>query len=99
MRSRPDRVTRAAAAFLGLHPAAVSVSGGTIVVAPDLAGFARLLERYLTFVLPIGALAVLAAWLIGRAITRRAIAPLQDVSAALRRIAAGDFAPEPLPLA
>ncbi|HVR46873.1 MAG TPA: HAMP domain-containing sensor histidine kinase [Candidatus Binatia bacterium] len=91
-----DRITRAAAAFLGLHPTVVSVSGGTIVVAPDLAGFARLLQRYLTFVLPIGALAVVAAWLIGRAITRRAIAPLQDVSAALRRIAAGDFAPEPL---
>ena len=81
------RFTRAAAAFLGLHPAVVSVPGGTIVVAPDFAGFARLLERYLAFVLPIGALAVLAAWLIGRAFTRRAIAPLQDVSAALRRIA------------
>jgi two-component system OmpR family sensor kinase len=92
-----ERITRAAAAFLGLHAAVVSVSGGTIVIAPDLAGFARLLERYLTFVLPIGALAVLAAWLIGRAITRRAIAPLQDVSAALHRIAGGDFAPEPLP--
>jgi two-component system, OmpR family, sensor kinase len=90
------RITRAAAAFLGLHPAVVSVPGGSIVVAPDLAGFARLLGRYLTFVLPIGALAVVAAWLIGRAVTRRAIAPLQDVSAALGRIAAGDFAPEPL---
>ncbi len=91
-----DRVTRATAAFLGLHPAVVSVPGGTVVIAPDLAGFARLLERYLTFVLPIGALAVVAAWLIGRAITRRAIAPLQEVSAALHRIAGGDFAPEPL---
>ncbi len=90
------RVTRAAAAFLGLHPAVVDVPGGSIVVAPDLAGFSRLLGRYLMFVLPIGALAVLAAWLIGRAVTRRAIVPLQDVSAALRRIAAGDFAPEPL---
>ena len=56
-----------------------------------------LLERYLAFVLPIGALAVIAAWLIGRTITRRAIAPLQAVASALRRIAAGDFAPEPLP--
>jgi len=91
-----DRATHAVAAFLGLHPAVVSVPGGTVVIAPDLAGFARLLGRYLTFVLPIGALAVIAAWLIGRAITRRAIAPLQDVSAALRRIAGGDFAPEPL---
>jgi signal transduction histidine kinase len=90
------RFTRVAAAVLGLRPAVVTVSGGTVVIAPDLAGFARLLERYLTFVLPIGGLAVFGAWLIGRGITRRAITPLQDVSAALRRIAAGDFTPEPL---
>jgi two-component system OmpR family sensor kinase len=93
------RLTRAAAAVFGLHPAIVRVPGGTIVVTPDLEGFARLLERYLAVVLPIGALAVLAAWLAGRAITRRAIGPLKEVAAALRRIAAGDFAPEPLPAA
>jgi two-component system, OmpR family, sensor kinase len=91
------RFTRAAAAVFGLRPAVVSVPGGTIVVAPDFAGFGHLLSRYLTFVLPVGALAVLAAWLIGRGVTRRAIAPLQDVSRALRRIAAGDFSPQPLP--
>jgi two-component system, OmpR family, sensor kinase len=91
------RLTRAAGAFFGLRPAIVQVDGGTIVISPDLAGFAQLLERYLTLVLPIGALAVLVAWLAGRAITRRAIAPLQEVASALRRIAAGDFTPEPLP--
>ncbi|MGB6599622.1 MAG: HAMP domain-containing sensor histidine kinase [Candidatus Cybelea sp.] len=95
--SSTGRFTRVAAAVFGLHPAVVRVASGTIVVTPDLQGFVRLLERYLAFVLPIGALAVLAAWLIGRAITRRAIAPLQEVASALRRIAAGDFAPEPLP--
>lgn len=94
--SASGRFARAAAAFLGLHPAIVRVAGGTIVISPDLGGFARLLGRYLTFVLPIGGLAVVGAWLIGRAITRRAIAPLQDVAAALRRVAAGDFAPQPL---
>ncbi len=72
-------------------------TGGTIVIAPDFAGFGQLLAHYLEFVLPIGALAVLAAWLIGRAVTRRAITPLRDVAQALRRIAAGNFAPEPLP--
>jgi two-component system, OmpR family, sensor kinase len=91
------RFTRAVATALGLHAAIVPVNGGTIVVAPDLEGFARLLERYLRYVVPIGALAVVAAWLIGRAISRRAIAPLQEVALALRRVAAGDFAPEPLP--
>ncbi len=91
------RWTRGAAAILGLRPALVRVAGGTIVVAPDLAGFARLLERYLIFVTPIGVLAVLAAWLVGRAVTRRAIAPLQEVTSALHRIASGDFTPAPLP--
>ena len=91
------RLTRAVAAVLGLHPAVVGVQGGTIVVAPDLAGFAHLLTRYLEFVLPIGGLAVLAAWLVGRRITRRAVEPLRDVASALNRIAGGDFAPQPLP--
>ena len=95
--SSTGRFTRAAAAIFGLRPAIVRVPGGTIAVVPDLRGFVRLLERYLAFVLPIGALAVIAAWLIGRAITRRAVAPLQAVASALRRIAAGNFAPEPLP--
>jgi two-component system OmpR family sensor kinase len=93
----PGRFTRATAALIGLRPAVVSVVGGTIVVAPDLQGFARLLERYLLVVLPIGALAVFVAWLVGRAITRRAVAPLEAVASALRRIAGGDFSPDPLP--
>ncbi|MGC2406139.1 MAG: HAMP domain-containing sensor histidine kinase, partial [Candidatus Cybelea sp.] len=88
---------RAAAAIFGLRPSVVRVAGGTIVIAPDLAGFTRLLARYLAFVIPIGALAVFAAWLLGRAITRRAIAPLREVALALHRIAAGNFAPELLP--
>lgn len=90
------KLTRGAAAVLGLRPAIVRVDGGTIVVAPILEGFARLLARYLSVVAPIGALAVIAAWLMGRALARRAVAPLQDVAAALRRIAGGNLAPEPL---
>ncbi len=46
-------------------PRSCASTGGTIVIAPDLAGFARLLSRYLSVVVPVGALAVLAAWLIG----------------------------------
>lgn len=92
-----ERFTRTVAAIFGLRAAFVTLEGGGVVIAPDLAGFARLLERYLIVVVPIGALAVVAAWLIGRAITRRAIAPLVDVASALRRIAGGDFAPQPLP--
>ena len=91
------RFTRAVAALFGLHPAVVPVDGGTIVIAPDLEGFARLLGRYLVVVLPIGALAVVIAWLAGRRIARLAIAPLQRIALALRRIGAGDFTPQPLP--
>jgi two-component system, OmpR family, sensor kinase len=92
-----SRFTRTAAAIFGLRPAIVDVTGGSVVVAPDLDGFARLLERYLAVVLPIGALAVIAAWLVGRSITRRAVAPLREVASALGRIARGDFAPQPIP--
>ncbi|MBV9718470.1 MAG: HAMP domain-containing histidine kinase [Candidatus Eremiobacteraeota bacterium] len=91
----PGRFTAAVAMLSGVRPAVVDVPGGTIVVVPDLEGFARLLARYLAFVLPIGALAVIVAWIVGRAISRRAIAPLHDVARALRRIAAGEL-PEPL---
>ncbi len=87
---------RAVAGLLGVHPAVASIRGGTIVAAPDLAGFVRLLGRYLAFVVPIGAIAVVVAWYIGRSVIRRAISPLQDVTHALRRIAAGNFTPEPL---
>ncbi|HEY1867034.1 MAG TPA: HAMP domain-containing sensor histidine kinase [Candidatus Cybelea sp.] len=91
------RFTRVLGALTGLQPAIVNVNGGTIVVIPELAGFARLLATYLAVVIPIGALAVLVAWLVGRAITRRAVAPLQAVASALHGIAAGDFTPAPLP--
>jgi two-component system, OmpR family, sensor kinase len=92
-----NRLTRIAAAVFGLHSAVVHSDGETIVVAPELGRFNRLLARYLAVVLPIGTLAVLLAWLAGRSVTRRAIAPLHAVATALRRIAAGNFAPEPLP--
>ncbi|HEY2474985.1 MAG TPA: HAMP domain-containing sensor histidine kinase [Candidatus Cybelea sp.] len=96
--AEPGRASRVAAAALGLHASIVDVSGGTIVIAPELGGFTRLLGRYLAFVVPIGALAVLGTWLIGRTSMRRAVAPLEDVAAALRRVAGGDFTPEPLRL-
>lgn len=91
------RFTRIVAAIFGLHSAVIRVAGGTIVVAPELTRFVRLVLAYLSVVLPIGGLAVLAAWLLGRTVTRRATAPLEAVASALHRIAGGDFAPEPLP--
>ncbi len=95
-RASDGRFSRAVAAVFGLRPSIVPVPGGTIVIAPDLEGFVRLLGRYLLVVLPIGMFAVLIAWLAGRRIARLAIAPLQRVALALRRIGAGDFTPQPL---
>jgi signal transduction histidine kinase len=45
---------------------------------------------------PTGVLAIVLAWAAGRAITRRAVAPLTQISAAMHRFAKGDFRPEPI---
>jgi two-component system, OmpR family, sensor kinase len=94
--SPPGRLARATAALFGLHPSVARVSDGRIVVVPNVSGVTGLLLQYLAVVLPIGALAVLCAWLAGRSITRRAVDPLRDVTLALRRIAGGDLTPQPL---
>ncbi len=80
--------------LIGIHRQRVDVDGGSISIAPDIGGFGTLLFWYWSFVIPIGLIAVVLAWLIGRSITRRAVAPLEDVTAALARIAGGDFQPE-----
>ncbi len=81
---------------IGLPRARVPVAGGTIVIAPDVDRFGALLLWYWSIMLPIGALAILLAWLAGRRITARAVGPLADVTKSLHVIAAGDFSPQPL---
>jgi two-component system, OmpR family, sensor kinase len=83
------------AAALALRPRFVGVpGGGTIVLEPDIAGFYHALVRYWERCLPIGVIAVIIAWLAGRAITGRALRPLREVNSALRSIAEGDFTPK-----
>jgi two-component system OmpR family sensor kinase len=96
-RSTGARAVNAIASVFGLHNIHVPVKGGTASIAPDIARFGGFLTWYWSIAFPVGALAILAAWLIGRAITRRAIAPLDEVRLALDRISAGNFEPEPLP--
>ncbi len=84
------------AAILGLHRATARIPGGVAIIRPDLDRFGNLLLRYWSVMLGVGALALIAAWLIGRRITRRAIGPLEEVSRALHLVAAGDFQPQPL---
>ncbi len=96
---RDEPVSRTAAvigALLGIHGHVARVPGGIIIVAPDLDGFTHFLAFYWSITLPVGILAILAAWFVGRRITRNAIEPLVDVTHALRKIADGDFTPEPL---
>src|SRR5579884_1176366 len=81
---------------IGLPHARVPVNGGTILVNADFDRFGALLLWYWSIMVPIGILAVLAAWIIARRIMSRAIGPLVDVTQSLRTIAAGDFTPQRL---
>lgn len=81
---------------IGLPHVRVPVPGGAILIAPDIDRFGELLLWYWSIAIPIGIVAVIVAWLVGRRITARAIGPLVDVTNALRVIAAGDFAPRRL---
>jgi two-component system OmpR family sensor kinase len=76
---------------LGLAHARIPVSGGTVYINADFDRFGSTLLWYWSIVLPIGVLAVIVAWLIGRRITARAIGPLVDVTRSLQTIAAGDL--------
>ncbi|MHB8147284.1 MAG: sensor histidine kinase [Vulcanimicrobiaceae bacterium] len=91
-----SRMAKVIGALVGIHGRVTSVPGGIIIVAPDLDGFTHFLAFYWSITLPVGILAILVAWLVGRQITRNAIEPLADVTHALRKIADGDFTPEPL---
>ena len=93
---RPNSLTLATTALLNLRPRHIHVSDGVIELEPDFDGFTRYMRRYWLTITPIGILAVLLAWLAGRAITRRAVRPLADVTDALRAIAEGDFTPKML---
>jgi signal transduction histidine kinase len=89
-------VVGAIASLMDLHTARIPVQGGLVVVSADLNQLAETLRAYWAVMLPTGVLAVLLAWAAGRLITRQAIAPLAQISAALQRFARGDFRPEPI---
>ncbi len=86
----------AIASLMSLQRSQIPVTGGLIVVSADLWQLDYTLRRYWTFMLPIAALSIALAWLAGRIITHQALAPLAQISAAMRRFASGDFRPEPI---
>ncbi|MDP9025752.1 MAG: HAMP domain-containing histidine kinase [Candidatus Eremiobacteraeota bacterium] len=92
--SQPSTAGVVAAALMNVHRRVLHVDGGIIVLQPDFDAFARLMTRYWLVILPIGGLCIFIAWFAGRAITRRAVSPLGDVTDALHAIADGDFSPK-----
>ncbi len=92
--AQPSTAGLIAAELMNVHRRIIHVSGGVIVLQPDFDAFARLMARYWMVIFPVGLLCVAVAWIAGRAITRRAVAPLVDVTDALHGIAQGDFSPK-----
>jgi signal transduction histidine kinase len=89
-------IVGAIASLMHLREAEIPVSGGLIVVSADLTQLESTLRAYWAVMLPTGVLAIVLAWGIGWIITRQAITPLTQISAAMRRFASGDFRPEPI---
>ncbi|HVA26669.1 MAG TPA: HAMP domain-containing sensor histidine kinase [Candidatus Baltobacteraceae bacterium] len=91
---RPTTTSELISTLLGLHARHLILRDGIIILDPDFDGFVGLMQRYWTWILPVGLLAVLIAWVAGRAISRRAVRPLVDVTGAMKAIAGGDFTPK-----
>ncbi len=66
-------LSRAFGSLIGLPHARVPVAGGMVFIEPDLDRFSHLLEFYWSIMIPVGLFAILAAWLIGRRISARAV--------------------------
>ena len=92
----PSGVVGAVASLMDLHRTQIPVPGGLVVVTPDVNQLQQTLRAYWTLMLPVGLLAIGLAWAAGRLITRQAIDPLMQISAAMNRFARGDFRPEPI---
>jgi signal transduction histidine kinase len=91
-------VVGAIASLMALRPTCTPVTGtdGVVVVTPDLYQLERKLRAYLLWMVPAGLVAVILAWFAGVMITRQAVLPLRQISAAMRRFAEGDFRSEPV---
>jgi two-component system, OmpR family, sensor kinase len=92
----PIGLVGATAALMGLRGTQIPVSDGFVLVNADLRTLAEMLRAYWTLMAPVGLAAIVLAWAAGWSITRRAVAPLTQISAAMRRFARGDFTSEPI---
>jgi len=83
-------------ALIAGRPVVIPVGRGGIVIAPEPARIEWAIRTYLEAVGTVILLVVGVAWFIASSITNQAIRPLVDVTAQLRRFAAGDFSPRRL---
>ncbi|MEA2785590.1 MAG: two-component system, OmpR family, sensor kinase, partial [Candidatus Eremiobacteraeota bacterium] len=86
----------AIASLMNLHRTQTPIPGGLVVITADLNQVEDTLRAYWALMLPVGVLSVALAWLAGWTITRRALSPLRQISAAMHRFARGDFRPAPI---
>ncbi len=94
-----DGRARALYAFdslIGVKGARVPFLGGRVFIFETPDRIAQVLTAYLVGVVPLGLIAALLAWILGRVITSQALRPLIDVTDSLERFAAGDFTPRPI---
>ncbi|MBV8246033.1 MAG: HAMP domain-containing histidine kinase [Candidatus Eremiobacteraeota bacterium] len=91
-----NRALEAFERLLALPRARVTIKSETIVISPEINRIGQVLLWYWSTMLPVGIVAILIAWLVGRRITARAVGPLAEVTTALRAIAAGNLDPQQL---
>ncbi len=77
----------------GLRSSEAAVPGGSLIVSADASSFGFALAEYWMRTLSFGVVAIGIAFVLGRAVTRRALVPVASVTTALRSFAGGDFAP------
>jgi two-component system, OmpR family, sensor kinase len=94
----PTGVIGAVASLMGLETAKISIpgTGGLVVITANMDELDRTLRVYWFWMLSVAVVALILAWAAGVAITRQAVLPLKQISTAMRRIARGDFRPEPV---
>ena len=92
----PTGIVGAVASLMDLHRKQIPVSGGVVIVSANLNQLEETLRAYWMLMLPVGLVAIALAWGAGLLITRHAVLPIRQISAAMRRLAQGDFQPEPV---